>query len=397
MSPDSSVSPSASSSTDFFPSSFVLAPQSSPALVDNIPVAQSIEHISRRDPKVILSVSSFRSSKGFSSSPSFHSPLSTPTRSEDTNILSRGMQRRVEAIPGGAISSSLSLSKSSTVDGQVPNIIDPDGVEYVVDTDELVQSTRESFQQIEIWYSSGHPTVIAVEKEVRVVAKNYLEAIAMSVKMAGHAITFAADAVNLCQCLSRPSTDISLFIDEMRNIARLAHSDAKDTHERLSAIRQTLLQIINRIPHQAAQIKDEPNPILFRHVQKDLQFVCFTGWGRTSNHKRGQYPKIQQDSVAAVEFLYRTANDVGKFDNCVGKAANWWRKAETMISTLGDQVVSTDGRRLSTIRIDMVRKSWEILQKDYEVYKRSIGTLLDFYPIDKMRTSVPWYKRVLLR
>jgi hypothetical protein len=62
--------------------------------------------------------------------------------------------------------------------------------------------------------------------------------------VAEHGITFAADAVSLCERLSWHSgTDIQLFIDEMRNVACLAHDDAKNTFEAFSAVRHTLLQV----------------------------------------------------------------------------------------------------------------------------------------------------------
>ena len=84
---------------------------------------------------------------------------------------------------------------------------------------------------------------------------------------------------------------------------------------------------------------------------------------------------MDQDPLVALELLNKAANSVDRVVECVNKFANWWGNAETMISTLGNQVVSADGRRLSAIRIHMVQKSWEVLQKEYEVYKRSVSEL----------------------
>ena len=84
---------------------------------------------------------------------------------------------------------------------------------------------------------------------------------------------------------------------------------------------------------------------------------------------------MEQDAMIALELLDKAANNVGEVVNCVHKVASWWSKAAIMISTLRDQVLSDDGRRLSSIRINMVRKSWEVLRNDYEVYKRSVSDL----------------------
>jgi len=252
-----------------------------------------------------------------------------------------------------------------------------DGAKHAVDVDDLVQSARESFQQIVDFYGakpvSGHPTLMPVEKKVRGVYTDYLEAIEMSVKVAGHGITFAADAVSVCECLSQdPSNDVCSFINEMKTIAGLAHGEAEDTYNKFRAVRGTLLLVIKEVEVQTTQVKDGQD-----------------------NHKRGR--KTEQDPLAVLDLLKKTANNVKQVVDCVHKFAIWWCHAETLTSTLGRQVVSADGRRLSTIRINMVRQSWEVLQKEYEIYKRSINTLSDFYRVDKMQGSAPWFKRIFMR
>jgi hypothetical protein len=86
--------------------------------------------------------------------------------------------------------------------------------------------------------------VVSVVKEMRAVAKDYVEAVKTSAKMAGHGITFAADAVSLCERLSRHSgTDLRMYIDEMRKTARLAHDEARYIYEAFSDVRRKLLQV----------------------------------------------------------------------------------------------------------------------------------------------------------
>jgi hypothetical protein len=271
----------------------------------------------------------------------------------------------------------------------MPTTVHPDdvlnhllnGAKYAVDVDDLVQSARESFQQIVDFYEekhvSSHPTVIPVEKEV-----------------AGHGITFAADAVSLCEYLTQdPGADVRLFIDEMRKISDQVHDGAEDTYKKFSAVQGTLLLIIKEIPLHEKQIREDQNTVHLRY--RDVLFFSCTRWGGKKNHKRGC--KMEQDAMIALELLDKAANNVGEVVNCVHKVASWWSKAATMISTLRDQVLSDDGRRLSSIRINMVRKSWEVLRNDYEVYKRSINTLTDFYPVDKIRAPAPRFRRIFMR
>ncbi|KIM84357.1 hypothetical protein PILCRDRAFT_818706 [Piloderma croceum F 1598] len=61
------------------------------------------------------------------------------------------------------------------------------------------------------------------------------------------------------------------------------------------------------------------------------------------------------------------------------------------------QAVSADDLKLSMVWIDMARRSWEAVRKGYMEYKTSIGTLMDFYSVDKMLASSRWYKRILRR
>ena len=92
--------------------------------------------------------------------------------------------------------------------------------------------------------SSSNPAVIAVVKDARIVGQDYFNAMKTSAKVARHGITFAADAVGLCELLSQhPGADVRLFVDEMREIVQLARGDAKDTYGEFSAVRQTALQV----------------------------------------------------------------------------------------------------------------------------------------------------------
>jgi hypothetical protein len=79
--------------------------------------------------------------------------------------------------------------------------------------------------------------------------------------------------------------------------------------------------------------------------------------------------------IAALESLRSKTNDIGKLDNCVGKALNWWSQAQVMFSTMESQAVSADDLRLSTVRIDIARRSWEAVLKGYMEYKTSVSDI----------------------
>jgi hypothetical protein len=80
---------------------------------------------------------------------------------------------------------------------------------------------------------------------------------------------------------------------------------------------------------------------------------------------------MEQDPIDALKVLI---DDVCDLVKSVAKFANWWSQTATMISSSEDHV-SIDGRRMSQIRINLVRKSWEAVQINYEVYSRTVSDL----------------------
>lgn len=81
-------------------------------------------------------------------------------------------------------------------------------------------------------------------KEARAVGKDYVKAIEISVKVAGHGIAFAAEVFSLCECLSQdPDIDLRSYIDEMKTVVQRARGDADATHKQFCAIRSKLLQV----------------------------------------------------------------------------------------------------------------------------------------------------------
>jgi hypothetical protein len=84
--------------------------------------------------------------------------------------------------------------------------------------------------------------------------------------------------------------------------------------------------------------------------------------------------KVRQ-RIAAMDSLRRKASDIGKLDECLGKALNWWSQTQIMLSSMESQAVLSDDLRLSTIRIDMARRSWEAVRRDYMEYKTSVSDI----------------------
>ena len=92
--------------------------------------------------------------------------------------------------------------------------------------------------------SAGYPNAAAVGEDIRPVAKAYLEAINTSVETAGYGITFAEDAVELCNSLIPSShPDTPLFINEMRATAGQAHVGAKHTVQKFRDVQRQVLQV----------------------------------------------------------------------------------------------------------------------------------------------------------
>jgi len=205
--------------------------------------------------------------------------------------------------------------------------------------------------------ASGNSAVVAVVKDARSAIREFVKATDLSVKVAGHGIAFAADIVNLCEFLvQNPETDVGSFINEMRLIVQLAHSDVNSLYEQLNSIGRKLLEIITGIRAQQNR------------------------------------STMAQDLIGALELLNKASDCMSELGDRVAKFAEWWFKTEIMISTLGK--VSVNGRRMSPIRLNMVRKNWEAVRNQYEVYSRTIDTLTDFYPMDKTRTSASWFNKL---
>jgi hypothetical protein len=70
--------------------------------------------------------------------------------------------------------------------------------------------------------------------------------------------------------------------------------------------------------------------------------------------------------MVALELLNKAASNVGEVVNCVQKFHNWWSEAESMLVV---STIACDGQRLSKIRLEMVRKCWDIVLEGCGAYK----------------------------
>jgi hypothetical protein len=128
------------------------------------------------------------------------------------------------------------------------------------------------------------------------------------------------------------------------------HGDAKNTSDKFSDVRRTLLLVCIW------------NPFSFRYGVFD-----------SGNQQIIRQIAFQTGQIALGELLSKAANNVGKLVDSVHKFAMWWSIAETMISTLKNQITSVDGQSMSPIRIEMVRHNWDVLWKDYVEYKTDVS------------------------
>jgi hypothetical protein len=192
-------------------------------------------------------------------------------------------------------------------------------------------------------------------KKARAVGKDFFTAIEMSVGVAGRGIAFAAEVFNLCDHLSQdPDTEVGLYIDEMQTVVQQAHSEAEATYKQFSVVRSHLLQV------WVVQCTISVEAIDGGHKQIHR--------GNSAQEKR---PETEQDPIDALKAL---VDDVCKLVLCVAKFALWWQQTATMISS-SKHHVSINGRKMSSMRVTLVKKSWEAVQINYEVYSRTVSNL----------------------
>jgi len=238
-----------------------------------------------------------------------------------------------------------------------------EGAQCVAAVDDLLGAALKSFRVIEKLYTetsvSCDPLPVTVANGARSAGRDYVEAVGESVKVAGQGVAFAADVVNLCDYLSEGrDSDIRSFIDEMRTIVQQALGEAGTTNHKFRDIRKNLFQLIKKIPVKEGEPKHDSE---------------------------------EQDYVTASELIEKAADDIGHLLDGVDKFANWWRQAESMISTL-EIGMFVSYPRINPIRLVMARKGWETVRERYEVYNRTIDTLADCYPVDNTRT---WLDKVI--
>jgi hypothetical protein len=97
-------------------------------------------------------------------------------------------------------------------------------------------------------YSSRGSALVAVADGARVAGKDYVEAVQSSAKVAGHGVALAADAIGLCEYLSKGyDADIRSFIDGMGTIVRQAQTEADATRKKFVDVSKRLLQVCCRL------------------------------------------------------------------------------------------------------------------------------------------------------
>ncbi|KIM84354.1 hypothetical protein PILCRDRAFT_87729 [Piloderma croceum F 1598] len=218
--------------------------------------------------------------------PTIHSKVRTTTTPDDVleNQLSRNSSDLSSHLPSMASSDMVAEGSVNVTLDDVLNHL-PYGAKSGVAVNDLIQAAQEFYGQIEILYEeesiSGHPAALAVVKEIKAATIEYSEAITMSVKMAGHGATFAAYTVGLYEHLSRHSgMDVCLFMDEMWQIACLAHVNVKESYEKFSTIRRIFLQIIRQTSQQKEQVTLELLDKVASNLLSPIQIdMARNSWG----------------------------------------------------------------------------------------------------------------------
>jgi len=71
-----------------------------------------------------------------------------------------------------------------------------------------------------------------------------------------------------------------------------------------------------------------------------------------------------------LELLQKALDDMDNLAHIVLRFTNWWFNAETMLSNWGQL---RGIREISSLRLGMVQKEWEMVRNRYEDYKRSVS------------------------
>ena len=97
-----------------------------------------------------------------------------------------------------------------------------------------------------LYFSSDNPHLEQIIKRIVNNCIRYIQAIEMSLKIAGDGYSLASDAVDVCEFVVDPTTDpedLREYIDDMKGKAKEAHQDCKEVSEKFRAVQAGIFEV----------------------------------------------------------------------------------------------------------------------------------------------------------
>ncbi|KIM23326.1 hypothetical protein M408DRAFT_332413 [Serendipita vermifera MAFF 305830] len=239
----------------------------------------------------------------------------------------------------------------------------------------IVDSAYKSMQVIEPWRqaSSDHPILSKVIQDVHRVGLVYYEAIDLSINTAQHGFDFSGDAVQLCDSLLNPDTEMEAlreYIQDMKDKAQGAQEECTNALNKFRKVRQDLNELTKKIPEEIME------------TDKKKPSIRIPQFGDKTK------PKRDIELVDAVKELNLAIIDMGTLAESVDNFAAWWTGMETVLKTAGRSGSSLRPGK-DKLRVKQLQKTWSKIQEDYKQYKTKIIQLQDYYPSQGSEIEAP--------
>jgi len=301
-----------------------------------------------------------------------------------------------------------------------------------IDLDSLVKSAAESLRLIEPWNAarSDHADVSPIIQNIKEQSVVYYRALDLSIKTVEDGYTFSSDSEYLCDFLLDPKNtpeELQEFIDDMRQIARRAHEDAKEMSEMFRGVRQNLNQITAGIPAKVAQVQEQEQRAREltaiakrRRDQSNLAVAVATAGagvvgasitigvafppallilpillpifglisGTVSVHYSRQAERRDTESkscVDAMRQLHQAAADLSVIVQNVDEFADWWLQMDTMLEAVESKVGQLQANRIPKLRVKSIKSGWGEVKAEYLSYKIKVSKLQDYYPSSRIK------------
>jgi len=295
----------------------------------------------------------------------------------------------------------------------------------------LINATAQSLQIIEPWQTvqSEHPEMQPILHNIRQQAVGYYRALDLSVITAEAGYSFCEDAEQLCDFLVDPQytvQELQEYIQDMREVARSAHEDAKTMCESFRNVRQGLNQITVGIPGKVAEMEEQEQrakagkalaetrrgqfgvaaialgagaaatggavaagiafPPLLLILPIALPIMAMIAGEATEQYDQLAMARETEAMLCsdAMKKLHQATGDLTKLIENVDMFADWWLEMDTMLAGVESKVGKLKADKVTKLRVKTVKNGWTGVKGRYLQYKLKVARLQDFYPSSRM-------------